>query len=456
MWRGRVGFVVGTCALIASTTTAVGIQNSAEAASAHSSKSLDVVSAPIAVGSTAVVVSVDRSHTLHLNGIDPVTNSILWQRPYSASAVTPGVALAPAAIGDTVIDLVPLSKPSNPAVYVAGINAATGSVEWQGSAGVVLSDNPASCASNQDFCLTGYNPDGSTSLVLISAAGQSKGVISGPGRAIAPNLYQSDATTPTFQQLSASGTIAWTKSVAAIFGPGYDPSTGWNISPVGNLNVGSVAPTMSNGSLNFGAQRTLGFDFATGSPQWSLAGAYQCMGPLAFLSTEVTCQYAGTVHYSKSSTKLPSLSGVTLTLAGFNPSSGVVNWTLPVSNVASLTFGNNLSFVDGTRMVVRDKKTGKDVVLNTSTGTTAPLTSRQILWCEKTPIFTVVAVKGSPGGGKHVSAPVYFPCTTSGKPTAKMPSGFPDSVGATVNGVFVWPSPQGLLTHVTGEPGTSA
>ena len=456
MWRGRFACVVACFALITSITLIAGIQSTAVAASTHSAKSLDVVSTPIAVGSTAVIISVDRSHALHLDGIDPVTNSILWQRPYSTSAVTPGVALAPAAIGDTVLDLVPVSKPSNPAVYVAAIDATTGSIEWQESTGVVLSDNPASCASNQDFCLAGYNPDGSTSLVLISAGGQAKGVINGPGRAIAPNLYQSDAAVPTFQQLSASGTIAWTKSVAAIFGPGYDPSTGWNISPVGRLNVGSVAAVIDNGSINFGAQKTLGFDFATGSPQWSLAGAYQCMGPLAFLSTEVTCQYSGIVHYSKGSTKLPSLAGVTLTLAGFNPSSGVVNWTLPVSNVASLTFGNNLSFVDGTSLVVQERKTGKDVVLNTSTGTTAPLKSNQILWCEKSPIYTVVAVKGSPGSGKRASAPVYYPCTTTGRPTAKLPSGFPDSVGATVNGVFVWPSPRGLATHVTGEPSTSA
>lgn len=455
MWRRRVGLVVAFFALTTSMTALAAIQSTAGAASTHSAESLNVVSTPIAVGSTAVVISVDHSHYLHLDGIDPVTNSILWQRPYSTSAVTPGVALAPAAIGDTVLDLVPFSKPSNPAVYVAGVNAATGSIEWKASAAVVLSDNPAPCASNQDFCLAGFNPDGSTSLVLISAAGQAKGLISGPGRAIAPNLYQSDATVPTFQQLSASGTIAWTKSVAAIFGPGYDPSTGWNISPVGSLNVGSVAPVISNGSINFGAQKTLGFDFATGSPQWSLAGAYQCMGPLVFLSTQVTCQYSGTIHYSKGSTKLPSLKGVTLTLAGFNPSNGVVSWTLPVSNVASLTFGNNLSFVDGTSLVVQEKGSRKDVILNTSTGTTAPLKSSQILWCEKTPIYTVVAVKGSAGSGKHAGAPVYYPCTTTGKPTAKAPSGFPASVGATVNGVFVWTSPHGLATHVTGEPSTA-
>src|SRR5271170_4222131 len=126
MWR-RLGVVVACIASVASTTVVAGLPGTADAAApVHSAKSLDVVSAPLAVGSTAVVIGVDKNHALELDGIDPVTNLILWQRPYSASAVTPGVALVPAAIGDTVIDLVPVSKPSNPAVYVAGINAATG------------------------------------------------------------------------------------------------------------------------------------------------------------------------------------------------------------------------------------------------------------------------------------------------------------------------------------------
>ena len=416
-----------------------------------------MVSAPIAVGSTAVVISVDRAHILHLDGIDPVTDSILWQLPYSASAITPGVALVPAAVGNTVIDVVPLGKPANPAAHIAGINGTTGSIEWESSAGLLLSDNPTSCANDQDFCIAGYNPDGSTGLLVMSPGGQARGdVISGPSRAIATNLYQSDATVPTFQQLSPSGAIAWTKSVAAIFGAGYDPSGGWNITPVGTLNVGSVAPPVTNGSINFGADKTLGFDLATGSAQWSLPGAYQCMGPLIFLSTQVTCQYTGTVHFSKKSTRPPSVAGISLTLAGFNPSNGVVSWTLPVSDVASLTFGNDLSFVDGTHLVVRTKNTSKNVILDTSTGTTAPLKSNQVLWCEKTPIYSIVATKGAPGGGKRASVPVFSACTTNGKPTTKTPASFPSSVGVTVNGVFLWPSPHGLLTHVTGEPSSSA
>jgi hypothetical protein len=445
----------GVAAAAVLTAVPLGTQRSSGAAPARSAQSLDVVGGPVAVGSTAVVISVDKTHLLHLDGIDPVNESVLWQRPYSASAVTPGVALAPAAVGNTLIDVVPFSKPGNPAVRIVGINATTGATTWQNSTGVVLSDNPASCASEQDFCLTGYNPDGSTSLILIDAvSGEPKSVINGPNRALGLNLYQSDSSTPTFQQLSPSGTIAWTKSVAAIFGPGYDPSSGWNITPVGNLNVGSVSPAAAGRTVDFGANKTLGFDVATGTAQWTLAGAYQCMGPLIFLSSQVTCQYSGKVHYAKGATVLPRLGGVTLKLVGFDPTSGSVTWTLPVSNVASLTFGNGVRFLDGTHLVVRETS-GKVVLLDTATGAPAPLKSGQTLWCEKTPIYSVVSTKGAPQGGKRVSEPVYYPCAVNGTRKTQPPS-FPSSVGATVNGVFIWPSPTGLNTHVVGEPSSTA
>jgi hypothetical protein len=456
MWNRRLAtLVVCGAASVASTMVTLSTQTSAGGAPARSAKSLDVVGGPIAVGSTAVVISVDRTRVLHLDGIDPVSDSVLWQRPYSASAVTPGAALAPAAVGNTVLDVVPVSKPSNPAVRIAGVDASTGAVEWEGSTGVVLSDNPASCANKQDFCVTGYNSDGSSSLILFGASGQSKGEINGPNRAIGPNLYQSDASTPTFQQLSAGGTIAWTKTVAAIFGPGYDPSSGWAINPVGNLDVGSVGHTPSGRTYNYGALKTLGFDIATGTPEWSVAGAYLCMGPLVFLTTQVTCQFTGTVHYGKG-LSYPSLRGLTLKLAGFTTTNGAVTWTLPVSNVASLTFGNNLRFLDSTQVVVRPQSTSKVVLLNTLTGATAPLKKNQILWCEKTPFYSVVTTKGASLDGKRISAPVFYPCTANGKARAAAPPSYPSTVGTTVNGVFVWPSPTGLSTHVVGEPSTSA
>ena len=372
MWRARLGLLmVCVAASMASATLEISTQSAVEGTTNPSAKSLDVVGGPIAVGSTAVVVSVDAAHTLHLDGVDPVSDTIVWQRPYSASAVTPGVTLTPASVGNTVADVVPAGKPADPAVMIGGVNATSGALEWELPGAVVLSDNPASCMNNQDFCITGYNPDGTSDLLLIDGAtGEAKGLISSPNRVIGTSLYQSDAQTPTFEQLSPTGTIAWTKSVTAIFGPGYDPNDGWDIDPVGNLNVGSVGYEANGSTVTFADTETVGFDISTGATQWTLAGDYQCIGPLAFLSTQVTCQYSGTVHYPKHSTQLPSLRGVTLKLVGFNPTNGAVTWSLPVSNVASLTFGNGVSFLDDSKVIVRDMA-GKMELLNTSTGTTA-------------------------------------------------------------------------------------
>ena len=456
MGRARLGLLaVCMAASFASTGVEIGTQNAVEGVTDPSAKSLDVVGGPIGVGSTAVVVSVDTAHTLHLDGVDPVSDAIVWQRPYAASAVTPGVALTPASVGNTVLDVVPAGKPADPAVTIGGVNATTGGVEWQLPGAVVLSDNPASCVNSQRFCLTGYNPDGSSSLLVIDGAtGAAQGVISGPNRAIGTSLYQSDSQTPTFEQLSPSGSIAWTQSVAAIYGPGYDPSYGWDITPVGSLNVGSVGTTQKGNTVNLDLFKTSGFAVSTGAMQWALPGEYQCMGLLGFLSTQVTCQFSGTVHYPKHSTQKPSLRGVTLKLVGFNPANGALTWSLPVSNVASFSFGNGMSFLDGSQVVVRDME-GKQELLNTSTGTTAPLKSSQILWCEKVPTYSVAATKATPGGGKRTSGSVFFPCTTSGKASPLPPPSYPSTVGTTVNGVFVWPSPSGLLTHVVGEPSTS-
>ena len=457
MRRARLGLlVVCAAASIASATVEIGTQGAVEGVTDPSAKSLDVVGGPIAVGSTAVVVSVDRAHLLHLDGVDPVNDTIVWQHPYSASAVTPGVPLTPASVGSTVIDVAPAGKPADPAVMIAGVDAGTGALEWQLPGAVLLSDNPASCVNNQSFCITGYNPDGSSSLLVIDGAtGDARAVINGPNRVIGTGLYQSDSQTPTFEQLSAGGSIAWTKSVAAIFGPGYDPNDGWDITPVGDLNVGSVGYEENGTTVNVADIETVGFDISNGATQWTLAGAYQCVGPLAFLNTQVTCQYSGTVHDAKHSTQPPSLRGVTLKLVGFNPVDGAVTWSLPVSNVASLTFGNGVSFLDDAQVVVRDMA-GKTELLDTSNGTTAPLKSNQILWCQKVPTYTVAAAKGTPDKGKRTGQTAYFPCTTTGKPSAGQPQNYPSSVGTTVNGVFVWPSPSGLRTHVVGEPSTTA
>jgi outer membrane protein assembly factor BamB len=415
-----------------------------------------VVSAPVAAGHTAVVITVDGSHLLQLSDVDPVSGEKIWQVPYSASDVTPGVYLSPAVADGIVLDVAPARNPANPAVDLSGIDAATGTKQWSLSSSVVLSDNPAPCVANQDFCVTGYNSDGSSEMVILDATtGHPVNLLPGPNRALGVGLYQSDATTPTLEQLTATGAIGWTEPASSIFGPGYDPADGWNITPVGSLDIGSIAATISGNTINLANIKTVGFSIATGANVWSVPGSYMCMGPLQFLSTQIACQYTGSLQKPSKPTATPSMRGVTLKLTGFNPTNGAIEWTQPVGNVTAMSTGNGLSFVDGTHLSVT-LPNGKQELLNTSTGTLTPLKSSAVLWCQKLPIYKVTALKGIEGGGMRQSAPAYFPCTPNGQATSKIPASFPSTVGTMIDGTFVWPSPDGLKTHTVAAPHSDA
>jgi PQQ-like domain len=451
-WNRPVAlFALCATAVFATVSVGIGTGSQSAMAAASSATALDVVGGPIGAGSSAVVISVNNAHNLSISGIDPVSEKVVWQHPYSASSVTPGVALTPVAIGNTVLDLSPVGK-ADPLVTIAGVDATTGSVLWRLAGSFDVSDNPAACASNQAFCVTAYSSDTATTLVLINpTTGTPRALINGPERALGTNLYETDASTPTVEQLSPTGVVAWTKTISSLYGPGYDPDNGWEITPVGNLNVGSVGPQETGKSIDMGASKTEAFDTATGTLAWSIPGSYLCEGPLDFLTSQVTCEYSGTIHQPSHVGQYPSMRGVTLKLAGFNPASGAITWTLPISNVTSFSFGSGIRFLDGTEVSVQ-LLSGKEALLNTATGVTAPLSNGQALWCEKLPNYKVNVPKGTEGGGMRTSEPLYYPCSVNGKASTKLPTAFPSTVGATVNGVFIWPSPTGLRTHVVGAP----
>jgi hypothetical protein len=450
--------LAAACAAAVFSSTAIGAGAFAATAQAADTalSSLDVVSAPVAAGNTAVVITLDESHSLQLTDVDPVSGTVMWRYPYSPSGVTPGVYLSPAVADGTVLDVAPTGKGANPNVTISGIDATTGAKQWSLRSAIVLSDNPAPCVGNQDFCLTGYNPDGSTDMLIVSAAtGETQNLLSGPNRALGLNLYQSDASTPTFEQLTGTGTIGWTEAASAIFGPGYDPGQGWNITPVGSLDVGSIGATASGNTMNLAEYKTTGFSIVTGAAAWSIPGSYMCMGTLQFLSTQVACQYVGNIQQRKKPSLYPSMTGVTLKLVGFNATTGAIDWSQSVTGVKAMMFGNGLSFRDGTQLLVT-LPGGKQALLNTSTGVTAPITHDATLWCQKLPIYKVPALKGAEGGGMRASAPVYFPCTPNGRSSSKSPASFPSTIGTFVNGAFVWSSPSGLQIHSVRVPKSSA
>lgn len=217
------------------------------------------------------------------------------------------------------------------------------------------------------------------------------------------------------------------------------------------LDVGTFEPIVKGDGYDVSNEKTLGFDLATGTPKWSLNAEYLCGGVLAFLSTQVACQYGGIMSKPAIRSKDPSYKGLTIALIGFNASTGSVTWRAPVRNINALMNGNGLPFLDDTHVVV-SLNNGQRALLDTSNGTTSPLSKDELLWCQNDPNYKVNVPRGYSYDSDRTSTPLYFGCTAAGTPSNKEPVTTPASVGTTVNGIFVWPSAGGLRTRVVGIP----
>jgi hypothetical protein len=379
----------------------------------------------------------------------------VWSHPYSASQITPGVAFTPVAIGDTVLLSTPAQGPTNPLATIEGISAVSGKVSWTLPQPLVLSDAPVVCAAGSYFCVPAFVTTTQTDLVALNPrSGAVAGAVPGPIRnmAVAPpgrqnegDLWQTTAQAPTFAQTSASGQLLWAQTVASLFGGGqYDPNYGWDFLVTGNLDVGSVGVAPVGKTEPLDGYKTLGISAATGAVIWDTPGDFLCGGGLQFLSSDLVCRYTGTARESGQSV---SMAGVGLTLMGLDPASGAVTWSKPVLNPKALSIGTDVAFADGNHLVVQ-LVGGQRVVLDVRSGTTAAPGTGEVFWCEQIPTYRVVTPPEASADGKRVGEPVYRACSSTGAPVSGTPTSLPSTVGVTIKGMFIWPTPHGL----NGEP----
>jgi hypothetical protein len=441
-----------TTLLVLTTSLFAAASSSAVAATdpnGWSDQSLHVVGGPIVSDGVAVVLNVTPGRELEITGVDPSDGSVIWSHPFSASQITPGVAFSPVAIGNTVLGLSPADGSRNPEVTVEGLDAATGSTMWTVPQPLVLSDAPVACASGQYFCIPAFVTTDSTALVALApSSGSMVGAAQGPLRnmGVAPSgipnssdLWQSDASTPTFVQTSTTGQLAWTHTVAS-GGSQFNPSYGWDFIVNSQLDIGSVGIALIGKSQPLGDFKTIGVSTSTGSVAWSVPGYFLCGGGLQFLTSDLVCRYTGTAELKG---QKETMTGVKLTLAGLNPASGATTWTQQVLNAQALSLGTNVAFSDGTHMVV-ELRSGKRVVLDVQSGGVSSLASGDSFWCEQVPTYKVDTATAASSHGERVSEPVFIPCSASGKPVQKLPATNPSTVGVIGGGMFIWPTPGGL------------
>ena len=437
--------------LIGAVTLATGSASATDAAKV-SITPMHVVGGPSGAEGTAVVVTVDAWHDLHLEGVAPDTGAVRWSRPYSESATNATEAPDPEVVDNVVIDMAPAGKPGTPLVNVDGINATTGAVAWRGPQDLLVEDSPSPCEQQTDFCVTGFNPDGSSSLAIFDpTTGRPLGLVKGPVNAIDWDLFQTSAKTSTLEALGANGTIAWSKTVNQLYGgPGYDTNNGWIFTSFGSTEVGTAGANNEDHSDGLSDAKTIGFALSNGHTAWTMPGAFQCLGSLGFQNPPFNCVFSGRMAHPNQTSMNISFMGLRLTLQGFDPSTGTATWSLPVRNVDALGNGT-VPFLDDSHIVVQ-LDNGTRVLLDTSKGTTAPIGAHEVLWCGTSGQFRVNEPKQLNPQRERPDAGVDSPCTAQGAPTNGVPLTSPDNIGATVDGVFVWAARGGLARHVVGSP----
>jgi hypothetical protein len=421
---------------------------------AQSASSLHVVSEPVVAGKVVVVVNLTPSHTLELSAVDPLTDTVVWQMPYSTSLITPGVWPDPGVSDGVVVDFDPVLGPSSAGVVVQGINASTGAVVWRLPSIEVVIDEPISCAGRGTICIPIATTSSSDLLVLTASTGRLIRSVGGIERNMdGASLYETNANVPTFEKIGATGQTEWTKTVASFFGSGYTPNAGWDFEPLAGLDVGTVGVAVqgineATGKLepggateNLGASKSVGIA-SNGSLTWTAPGMYQCGGSLIFLSTPVLCRFTGSIYYA-TETSHGVFRRATLHLEGFNPRTGAITWVRSVSNMQTVSDGLSLPFLDGTHLVVRGP-TGLEIV-NVSTGAVSRPAAGADYWCEHSGgLYTVVSVTGDYSHGHHTAAPTFSSCSASGVSQPGHPKTQPSTVGVEVDGKFVWLSSKGL------------
>ncbi|MHB8680525.1 MAG: outer membrane protein assembly factor BamB family protein [Acidimicrobiales bacterium] len=399
-----------------------------------------VAGGPVLAGGRVLVLAVQPDKTLNLVAVDPKTGTIAWQVPSSPSGVSPSVILTPLTSGNVALNMAPAGTATSPQVTLQGIDITTGHTLWSEPAPATVVDPPALCTNESVFCVVEAQSSGAPQLVALApATGHVTGSVTGPFRQMAPNLYETSASPPALEQLTPGGVPAWTAQVATLFGgTQYSPAYGWNFVASGSLDVGTSGVQPQGTKEPLSAFKTIGIRMTDGAVQWSTPGAYQCFAVLQ-IDQPFVCRYTGTGTYANGTL---STAGVTLTLQGLNLATGAVTWSHPVTDVQSLTTGNGVPIEDATHIVVTVG--GAPQLLDLQSGALAPVPVGAVFWCGTTQQLALNAPAGSLANGQRVGATFLAPCTASGAPATATPGHPASSIGISVDGLFVWPSANGL------------
>ncbi len=118
---------------------------------------------------------------------------------------------------------------------------------------------------------------------------------------------------------------------------------------------------------------------------------------------------------------------MTLTLEGFNATTGAISWRRPVKDFHALVQGLTVPFADSSHVVV--SAPARPEVIDTLTGAIAPASRTASYWCEHLGMYTVVPFAGDYAHGQRSAAPTFGACGASGSAVAGHPASQPATIG---------------------------
>lgn len=419
------------------------------------------VEPPRAAAGAAVFHSLTSSGTFQVVSLDPRDGKVLWNSAASPSGVAPGVGLRLVLLDDkrVVVWMEPSAVATAGTVSIVAADAATGQRLWAyGDGALRLSSSPEACLDGHAICLTTRRPGitGYLRIVLDGKTGRpltQTDLTAESSRAVGENLHD-DSTGLT--AYTDEGEVRWSKPYSVVF-PGLNVNAdyGWDVElkdgtyvatfgyvpddPPGRSETATRAPL---DATRFGA--TGAFDAATGESRWVRPDASLFCGVLSFdIDHPVRCVSKGTVTFGGDQ---PEVSGVDVTLEGFDRQSGKTTWTWHAGEIPGFVVpsedpsSQDVRRVDDTHYVVRTA--GRTALLDLDHGPT-PEAAPAAQWCFKDstadPSFRISGYEQASG----YATSGWYPCTDNG--ATDVPASTPDFAGARIDDIYVWQDENGIV-----------
>ncbi len=354
---------------------------------------------PVAVGSVVVGIVSTGNDKVFLVGLDPATGGKLWQKPITSSGVAPGVTLEPTKVGtDKVAYFRPIDRDSRNAELVIA-DARTGN-DLAKAPKARFNSPPIVCDNGNGICTTWSTADGVRHGQLDIATGRyrvNKYVLPGGTRVLSlSGLLDLGLPPDGMLTVLRDGEPQWLTAVGLAFPPGFSSRNGWawHLFAEQHVLAGSVGgkATVTGWGYVLDLQdtsTTAGLSELTGEVLWSDRGStFDCH--LGKSDYAVRCRVHGTVRWHDGSSVsyrslvsyAPSVSyeGLDVTVEGFDVTTGITTWAVPMGAAQTLVMGRRYPAIAGATAVIVNATAGP-VLLDYVTGETKAPAPGATFWC---------------------------------------------------------------------------